>query len=1529
MQKSKYLFLIFLFVFSLVLASQNFSTSKIGDLKITSQGKDWVITKHDDIQEQYFNINITKLDNKNSQVCFYPKETFSQNSQIVDDLRAEIKNQGVSKGYVEPSDMEKETEKGNLKKICYNLDSSLIDYVKFGNHSTILVYQDIKLINYDLDWAEMNITLFKNVSGEYLNNIEDLFVTYNNQTYKFGANDSNNPSLESYEYEVKSDKEIKPLGNDKFYIEKSKEVFLGWLLGDKKYENIKLEKHIIDFSDICSKLDANCSYELENNTLKVYFNSDKNIDPMIYFLGSTIYGAGIVNNTQGDYNTLHPSINSSSDNIPYNNLVAYWNFEINSGNLTQTFDISSNNYDSVGVTGTSAIYTGNPYGKSLWLNGTSDSVSFGDIDAIAGKNLSVCMWIKPVQNNANNQLIIGQTDLNTDRSFRFDVKDGDSTPNPGGIVFVVFNSAGGTNNLQASKRVDDGNWHHICGTWDGTTQNIYIDGSLNATGSFAGTGLKSSTKPVILGVTSHASTKNWYGGLIDEVMLFTTGLNSTQVTAIYNNQSARYVSEGTFLQRPIYIYEGNNSVSVKTQLDRMNGDGTAQLKLAQWQFSRGYNSDPNIFAWWRFDEETNYDGTSGEVVDSSGNNYNGTATGSIPLNLSEYFYHSEQPDGVQYIELPTVGTDFEFTTNFSVSGWFKTTNEGVVIANYQDEGGTYQAGWRAWVYTGTFYFDIADGTSIYPLTGSTVNDDYWHNFIAVCDASSSYGYLYVDGILTDFDNSFPCSSLAYATFSLTTTPYIGSFESSGTPINIFNGSIDDVIIWNKSLSSEEALNLYTGSLINFDTFGSYQTFDLTAQEVNFTSEINTNTILVSPMWRLTSCSNHFFGTYLDNGQNWTTYTVSGDVTPPTISITSPSNNTNSTDTNLEIDYIASDETALDYCKWSKDGGVTNTTLISCQNITGQTWGEGINTIIIWAVDTTGNQASDSVTFRIDTISPQIQVVYPPNNTNSTDYNLNVNFTYSDSGVGGVSCWWSDDYGATNISNPTCLNLSGAWVEGINNVILYINDSLGNENSTSVSFRIDNTKPFINFTNPTTSSGNYSQNWIYANVSASDSGVGLDTITIYLYNDTGLVNSTTTNPINFTSLSDGNYYLNSTANDTLGNTNSTETRTFILDTTAPVVSLVFPPSDVLDANIVVFIYNVTDTHSIDSCSLYLDSNFNQVDNTIPKDLDIYFIVTDIYESDHLQWYIGCNDSFGNIGKSSIRTLDTKASPTAQPSSGGVQKRSSYDSTLICGKVKKFLIDNVEMYGFYYNYSYYDVVNLTSEINNDADVKISFDVTDLYLENYEIECGEDYPTMLSLYPPSICNLDLESKINIFGSNFTQLYFPIIKIDLGNPSCDSLKFWKNIFKIRETEGYYQIIGLRCWLFLLLIIPILIIAYKKPKTRRYIFSILAIILLIIIMNRAGALGFYNSHTSPCGVSLNKTFTLLWIPLNLDWSLPLPEINMGVMKCYNLDFFRWIFRFEKQGETTSLNGIKIWWMVIGLILGILIYKKKKKKKKI
>jgi len=261
-------------------------------------------------------------------------------------------------------------------------------------------------------------------------------------------------------------------------------------------------------------------------------------------------------------------------------------------------------------------------------------------------------------------------------------------------------------------------------------------------------------------------------------------------------------------------------------------------------------------------------------------------------------------------------------------------------------------------------------------------------------------------------------------------------------------------------------------------------------------------------------------------------------------------------------------------------------------------------------------------FYIDTISPQIVIISP------TDASYNSPVTglyYNIIEANPSSCWYSNDSGQNNHSitcgdNVTSLTSN----EGSNIWTVCAKDIVNHEACDTVTFWVDSVTPLIEFTEPTTASGNYPQNSIWATVTASDTN--LQSIIINLYNSTGLVasQSGTISPLfqNFTGLSDGTYYLNATVNDTIGHMNQTETRTIMLDTTAPVVTLVSPYNNQPFAfgQDVTFNFNVVEANPY-TCDLILNGNINQTNFNNGNTLSLP-------SGNQYVWNIQCTDSVGN-------------------------------------------------------------------------------------------------------------------------------------------------------------------------------------------------------------------------------------------------------------------------------------------------------------
>ncbi|NQV08358.1 hypothetical protein HQ529_00735, partial [Candidatus Woesearchaeota archaeon] len=255
-------------------------------------------------------------------------------------------------------------------------------------------------------------------------------------------------------------------------------------------------------------------------------------------------------------------------------------------------------------------------------------------------------------------------------------------------------------------------------------------------------------------------------------------------------------------------------------------------------------------------------------------------------------------------------------------------------------------------------------------------------------------------------------------------------------------------------------------------------------------------------------------------------------------------------------------------------------------------------VYIWNCLATDNSSQtdfgdNNLTVKVDTTNPYINfidVTTASGNYSRSYIDANISATDALAGLDTITFYIYNStelvLNTTSSSSPFFINTTGL-TDGIYYINATVNDTVGNLNNTETrTIMLDTTGPYINFTNITTA-GNNSQSYIQANINSTDALVGLDTITFYLYNSSGSVlnTSSTSSPffINTTGLTDGTYYINATANDTLGQSNSTETRTILLDTTTSTINSTYlGPTLVSYGDLVYFNATATDNIELNKC-----------------------------------------------------------------------------------------------------------------------------------------------------------------------------------------------------------------------------------------------------------------------------------------------------------------------------------------------------------
>ena len=222
-------------------------------------------------------------------------------------------------------------------------------------------------------------------------------------------------------------------------------------------------------------------------------------------------------------------------------VVAYYQFN-NSGNLGVDSSTQANNL--VTGTGSPAYTSSGKYGGALYLNGSSTMQLSGGAfpsGVPTGSNpYTVAAWIKADTGCALSGGWIGYGNNSTNQGNNFRLNGANNSV----WEYWYFNDMAAT---MPSGNFFDG-WHYVVGTWDGTTEIIYIDGVQIA--SRTPSGLNVGTGIFVVGKTT--ADANWTGW-IDDLLIANRAFSPAEVVAQMNESGAANVLATT---TPVQISSG-------------------------------------------------------------------------------------------------------------------------------------------------------------------------------------------------------------------------------------------------------------------------------------------------------------------------------------------------------------------------------------------------------------------------------------------------------------------------------------------------------------------------------------------------------------------------------------------------------------------------------------------------------------------------------------------------------------------------------------------------------------------------------------------------------------------------------------------------------------------------------------------------------------------------------------------------------------------------------------------------------------
>ncbi len=225
-----------------------------------------------------------------------------------------------------------------------------------------------------------------------------------------------------------------------------------------------------------------------------------------------------------------------------------------------------------------------------------------------------------------------------------------------------------------------------------------------------------------------------------------------------------------------------------------------------------YLPKDSLKGWWPF---------NGNANDESGNGNNGTVSGAaisldrFGISNSAYLFNGTN----NYIGLPLSAGKIANSKQFTISYWInpKSINGIKTVFSHWIVGSSAQ-NTPAGFYTNITDTNIFSNYIVGYGVGSfkKININNWYNVVIIYDGTqlvkTDRQKLYIDGVLQnlDFQCSFCSSNIPPTIGTIASSTSIGARLINSSWTEFFDGSIDDIAIWNRALTQNEITKLYIG-----------------------------------------------------------------------------------------------------------------------------------------------------------------------------------------------------------------------------------------------------------------------------------------------------------------------------------------------------------------------------------------------------------------------------------------------------------------------------------------------------------------------------------------------------------------------------------------------------------------------------------------------------------------------------------------------------------------------------------------------
>ena len=209
-------------------------------------------------------------------------------------------------------------------------------------------------------------------------------------------------------------------------------------------------------------------------------------------------------------------------------LVGWWSAEGSFADVTSAHG---------GITAGGVVFTDGKVGRGFLFDGNPRSyIVIPNDPALHPKSnrLTIAGWIKPDFRVANSfDTILSKRDLCDESltTYCLNVVKAPADVPVGQIVMTLGQPATGSATGRSTRPVpDDGTFHHVAGTYDGSMIRVYLDGVLVGSAPRSGPLLKTDSAPVISHPGGLCAANSW--AVIDEVMFFDRALTQAEIAGL-------------------------------------------------------------------------------------------------------------------------------------------------------------------------------------------------------------------------------------------------------------------------------------------------------------------------------------------------------------------------------------------------------------------------------------------------------------------------------------------------------------------------------------------------------------------------------------------------------------------------------------------------------------------------------------------------------------------------------------------------------------------------------------------------------------------------------------------------------------------------------------------------------------------------------------------------------------------------------------------------------------------------------------